>query len=57
MDLLVQTAIKRAQTAGKRHLSLGTSMAENGRVNESLYHFKSLFGAGDVAHCSFSLAL
>jgi hypothetical protein len=57
MDLLIQTAIKRGLAAGKRHLSFGTSMAEDGRLNESLYHFKSLFGAGDVAHCSFSLTL
>jgi len=57
-DAVIGAAIDRASAAGHRYFDFGISTEDEGRVlNQSLYEFKTSFGAGGVVHDHFELLL
>jgi hypothetical protein len=58
LDAVFNHCLKEAEANGKRYFDFGTSNEENGRrLNESLYNFKSEFGAGGVAYEFYEMNL
>ena len=57
-DLLFERAIDDARTMSARYFDFGISTVEQGRVlNEGLHRFKAEFGAGNVVHEHYEVAL
>jgi hypothetical protein len=58
VDLVLRACIDECVERGTRYFSLGNSTLYGGRVfSETLYQFKSEFGAGAVVHESYDLPL
>jgi hypothetical protein len=58
LDLVLETAIERAQDAMKNYFDFGISTEDQGRyLNEGLHTFKSQFGAGSCVYETYQIEL
>lgn len=56
LDLLIEHAIRRAQTSAKRYFDFGVSTVESGqKLNTGLHNFKAEFGGGAIVHDFFEV--